>query len=258
MLGAFFLGLAGSLGHCAGMCGGVTLLLSRRGLTQGWKLVLLHVGRMMMYGLLGGVVYGLGWVAVTTGTAVSGAHSHSHHHALQTAVPNNNGLAGLSFWQGGLALITAVLAMYMTLALLGRVPSPELFVVRLTKLWGRIMRRVAQPERGAGTPLTALAIGFLWGMLPCGLVLTALVTTAVAPTPAHAVGRMLAFGAGTLPVNLGLGWISQRELLTPATRMKLRPLAALFIFLFGVQMAMRGLASWGVVSHTMIGELVLW
>jgi hypothetical protein len=60
MLLAFLLGLMGSLGHCLGMCGGVTLLLSRRGIASGWRLGLVHLGRITTYAVLGLVAGGLG------------------------------------------------------------------------------------------------------------------------------------------------------------------------------------------------------
>ncbi|HBY95244.1 MAG TPA: hypothetical protein DEP84_15050, partial [Chloroflexi bacterium] len=53
MLLAFLLGLAGSLGHCVGMCSGIVLLLNRRGRVTGGRLVLAHLGRITTYSLLG-------------------------------------------------------------------------------------------------------------------------------------------------------------------------------------------------------------
>ena len=54
----------------------------------------------------------------------------------------------------------------------------------------------------------ALLLGFLWGLLPCGLIYSALALAVVSGNPLHAALVMLAFGAGTLPAMLLLGVFS--------------------------------------------------
>jgi hypothetical protein len=51
----------------------------------------------------------------------------------------------------------------------------------------------------------AYSVGLLWGLLPCGLVYSVLVTALVAGSPANGALVMLAFGAGTLPSLLAVG-----------------------------------------------------
>jgi sulfite exporter TauE/SafE len=236
MLAAFLLGLLGSLGHCVGMCGPIALLLGRGRPLGGRELALAHLGRVSTYGLLGA---GVGLL----GLAARGPHmAHAHGDA---AAP-----AGLTLAQGGLALVVAAAALYQALALLGRAPSPELLLAGLTRRWGRAMRRT-----GGSGPLRLYAAGLLWGLLPCGLVLTALLTAVVAGSPVGGALAMLAFGAGTWPALLGVGWLARRAagpLGWP------RQLAALVVLLFGAQMGARGLAAWGVVGHLYLGSLMLW
>jgi hypothetical protein len=100
--------------------------------------------------------------------------------------------------------------------------------------------------------------GIFWGLLPCGMVLAALLLAAAAGSPRGGALTMLAFGLGTLPLGLGLTWGVGR--LRPPARwvMRLRPLAAALVLLFGAQMALRGLAAWGWVSHAQVGTLPLW
>jgi hypothetical protein len=49
-----------------------------------------------------------------------------------------------------------------------------------------------------------VALGLCWGLLPCGLVYTLLLTAAATGNPVGGAVTMLVFGAGTLPSMLGL------------------------------------------------------
>lgn len=137
MLTAFLLGLTGSFGHCVGMCSGVSLLLSRKANATGWRLLLLHVGRLTTYGLLGALAGGIGFAI-----NVAGGHA-GHAHAGQAAT----GWPALTTIQGVLALVTAFVAAYMALALVGQAPSPEIYLRHWTQGWGRLMRRIPGVER---------------------------------------------------------------------------------------------------------------
>jgi sulfite exporter TauE/SafE len=71
-------------------------------------------------------------------------------------------------------------------------------------LWRRVapLARALLPVR---SPFHALALGVLWGMMPCGLVYAALALALTAGSPAAGALAMAAFGLGTLPVLLTLG-----------------------------------------------------
>lgn len=227
------LGLLGSAGHCVGMCGPVTLLFTRpaREAKQplGLWLALLHAGRLTMYGTLAATV-----------TVVGQAAGRS--------------LPGLHALQGALALLVALVLLYMALATLGYVPPLESAWPKLTAWWGQtVRRRVARPEPRL---YHALGLGLLWGLLPCGLVYSAVIISATLGHPLWAAGGMGVFGVGTLPLVAGLGWSGTRIDVT--RRQALRHAAAAAIFLFGVQMALRGLAAWGWIGHARVGEVMLW
>lgn len=76
-------------------------------------------------------------------------------------------------------------------------------------LWNRL-----QPRLGRLLPIRdlrgALAAGALWGWLPCGLVYSVLVTALASGNAASGALLMLAFGLGTLPNLLAMGWAAER------------------------------------------------
>jgi sulfite exporter TauE/SafE len=66
----------------------------------------------------------------------------------------------------------------------------------------------------------ALAVGAVWGWLPCGLVYSASISALASGSAWHGAGLMLAFGLGTLPNLLLMGvfadglrrWMQQRPI----------------------------------------------
>jgi uncharacterized protein len=225
------------------MCSGVQILLSRRvytgrqnGRAMGTRMFLTHAGRITTYTILGGMV---GLVRETLGRGFTDQ---------------------MRVVQGVLALAAACLAIYMALALTGKAPSPELLLSGLTRTWGRTMRQfTATPAPFpffASSSLFSFSIGLLWGLLPCGMILSALLVAATSSAPGEAALYMLAFGLGTLPALFGVNWFFKG-----ASQARWpRYLAAGLLALFGVQIALRGLAAWGVINHYHIHSigLVFW
>ena len=225
---AVIFGFLGSIGHCAAMCGAVQVLLSRRGLTQSWRLPLLHTGRIITY-------TGLGILAGAAGGAFTSL------------------LPDIGIIQGILAIILAAMAIYFAVALLGKAPSPELLLVGVTRRWGRAMQK--KPASFEPDFPEVFAMGLLWGLLPCGFVLAALIPAASTGNPFTGAMTMLGFGLGTWPILVLVNWLAGRDIRLNAAWV--RPLAAIVVLLFGIQMALRGLAAWGMVDHLMIAEQVM-
>jgi len=181
LLTAFYAGLLGS-GHCFGMCGGIAGSLGAMGGAGGraaalGSALLFNGGRLVGYGLLGGLA------ALLLGGA-----------GEMLAVP---------MWGRWLRLLTALM-----IALIG---LRYLFGWRaldwLEKAGGGVWARVSPlAARAAAMPgwTGRLVLGLCWGLLPCGLVYTLLLTAAATGAFGSGALTMLAFGAGTLPAMLGL------------------------------------------------------
>ena len=88
----------------------------------------------------------------------------------------------------------------------------------------------------------ALAVGLLWGFLPCGLIYTALAWSATAAQWGESALLMAVFGVGTLPAMLATGMAAQR--LGGLLRQRgLRALAGLLLVIAGAW------TTWVAVQH---------
>lgn len=184
LVAALLAGLLGS-GHCFGMCGGIAGALGAIG-SDGRKSawapgLLFNLGRVASYALLGGV----------TAVALGGAGE----------------LFDVPKWARLLRLGTAVMILLIGLRFLF-----DLRVLDRLERAGAGLWRVVQPlavKLSARPGLVGrLLLGLCWGLLPCGLVYSILLTAASTATFASGCLVMLAFGLGTLPSMLGLTWMS--------------------------------------------------
>lgn len=82
-------------------------------------------------------------------------------------------------------------------------------------------------------PTKAVALGGIWGWLPCGLVYSALAYAMAQGNAFNGAMIMLAFGLGTLPAVLATGFIAQ-QLGRLLRRPKVRWSFALAVILFGL------------------------
>jgi len=138
--------------------------------------------------------------------------------------------------QRGLYLLAQVVLILLGLYLAGLNQS----VLVIERLGGGVWRKV-QPVLGRLLPIRnlgqALAAGVAWGWLPCGLVYSVLVSALASGSPLHGGMLMLAFGLGTLPNLLLMGWMAER-LRQLTSQVWLRRVAG---------MAVAGLGIWGLV-----------
>ena len=182
LAGALLSGLLGGA-HCAAMCGGIATSLSipQRG---GWWVALQpNLGRVLGYVLAGALVGGLGhgllgWVRVPALGI-----------ALRATV--------------GVVLILAALRLLDPRGRLAFLAMPG------QRLWQllRPLQRHLLPADSAGK---RIALGVLWGWMPCGLSTTLLAAAWLTASATHGALTMAAFGLGTLPMMLPLTWAGAR------------------------------------------------
>ena len=180
LLAALLGGLVGSV-HCLGMCGGIAGALGMAGGGRASMAVSYSAGRIASYAVAGAIVGALG-------ARLAGA-------------------AGLGPWLRllmGLVLLLLGLQVALNLKLLAPVEAAG------ARLWQRLapLARRFVPPRHAGQ---ALALGALWGWLPCGLVYGMLAAAAGAGGAAQGALFMAVFGLGTAPAMIGVSWASGRS-----------------------------------------------
>ena len=103
---------------------------------------------------------------------------------------------------------------YLLLGALGLYLAGLWGAVRRVELVGAVLWKHLQPFTRRLLPVDtvprALALGALWGWLPCGLVYSVLLTALAAGSATQGAFVMLAFGLGTLPNLLAIGLFWER------------------------------------------------
>ncbi len=213
LVSAFLVGLLGST-HCLGMCGGIVGALTlglhddiRRSPVRLFPyLAAYNLGRIASYAVAGAVV---GLLSAQI---------------LRVAPPEQARLAA--------KIITGGFMIALGLYLAGWWPG----LAALERLGGKLWTRIEPLGRRflpVNHPLKALALGLVWGWLPCGLVYSALAWSLATGDAMRGATLMLAFGLGTLPMLFAMGaaarWLGQ------VTRLPwVRRGAGILILLFGV------------------------
>ncbi|HAT30350.1 MAG TPA: cytochrome biogenesis protein [Janthinobacterium sp.] len=197
LLPIFLVGLAGSV-HCVGMCGGIVGALSAasgprviRIAVAPVKPAAASVARVLAYN--GGRIVSYMVAGALAGGLAGGAANLLRYASLQIA----------AYWLANLMLVA--LGLYLMDAWHG--------LNRLEALGNLVWRRL-QPLLKPLLPMDsvpkALALGGLWGWVPCGMVYSVLLTALLSGSALGGAAVMLAFGLGTLPVLLGLGLLGAR------------------------------------------------
>ncbi len=204
---ALTIGLMGSA-HCAAMCGGIAGALSM-GIDQDKKhrlpiITAFHAGRIVSYALIGLLLGGLMVVAA----------EHIKPLSITLRIIAGVLLVAMGLYVGN---------WWTGLTRLEQIGVP---------LWSRLqpLTKKLLPVKSA---TGALALGGLWGWLPCGLVYSALGWAITADNTVDASARMLFFGIGTLPamLTMSIAADSTRRLLQ---KQSTRRVAGVLLIAFGL------------------------
>ena len=180
---ALLTGLMGGV-HCAAMCGGIATGFSALPAAGGWRTALEpNLGRVAGYTLAGAVAGGLGHGIV--------------------------GLAQVEWLALGARMLVGLVLVVAALRLLDRQGRLTFLPRPGAGLWQRLrpMQRRLLPANSTGK---RLALGMLWGWMPCGLSTTLLAAAWLQADARNGALTMAAFGLGTLPLMVPLTWSGAR------------------------------------------------
>ncbi|HMW48392.1 MAG TPA: sulfite exporter TauE/SafE family protein [Cellvibrionaceae bacterium] len=172
------LGLVSSA-HCVGMCGGImaalTVSITQPAQSKRWLLLVAYnIGRIGSYGLMGFVL---------------ALFSQLFHH-----------------WAGGIVVRLIAGALMIAMGLyLANIWRGLIHLERVGRYLWVYLQPLSKYLLPVDKGIKALALGALWGWLPCGLIYSALALSLTQPSAALAGAAMLAFGMGTLPAVLMVG-----------------------------------------------------
>ncbi|HWS75026.1 MAG TPA: sulfite exporter TauE/SafE family protein [Quisquiliibacterium sp.] len=205
LLSVFLVGLLGGL-HCASMCGGIVSVMSMaasrgrapdgpqaaagpaprvipivpvRRTTPLPVLLGYNLGRILSYTIAGGLAGAVGSTAFLA----------------RGVLP----VQQVAFVAANLVLIG--MGLYLT----GALRSVAVLELAGQGLW-RTLRPLASRMLAADRFGRAFAAGMVWGWVPCGMVYGVLIAALVSGSPFDGAALALAFGLGTLPNLLALGW----------------------------------------------------
>ncbi|MEG5064424.1 sulfite exporter TauE/SafE family protein [Microcoleus sp. B3-A4] len=185
------LGFLGSFGHCAGMCGPLTMAFSlsnsRNDKLAAFRFhLLLNLGRITAYALVGAAIGGLGSVLIAGGL-LAGTGSE-----LRRAI----------------ALLTGTMLIWFGVGQIkpNLLPRLPLLHPMSHDRVGQAMSKLSAQEKW----WVPIALGLLWGLIPCGFLYAAQIKAAETGNSVLGAATMLAFGLGTLPTMLGVSFFAGR------------------------------------------------
>jgi sulfite exporter TauE/SafE len=225
---AFLAGFFGST-HCLGMCGAIVVLFEGQSTNPAGRMLrrlLYNSGRLGFYMLLGAF-------AAAGGSLLAKS-------------------AGADIGLTLLRIIAALLVIALGLNLLFDWRSLQFLERGGARLW-RLLSPLARQVLPVSTPSRALAAGFIWGALPCGLVYSAVALAAASGSAADGMLVMLLFWMGTMPA-LWLAGASAARLSKCTSRLRVRRIAGLILVLIGLIALSFPLQRMSGGAHTMHAE----
>ncbi len=235
------LGFLGSFGHCAGMCGplSVAFSLSQKEKQSNWLSsfafhLLLNLGRILSYGCVGAILGTVGSVAIASGQLVG---------------------IGSELRQG-IVIFTGLLLIWFGLGQIKPDFLPKLPVLHplqgsLHNGLSRIMSKLSSQTQWWIPGL----LGSFWGLIPCGFLYAAQIKAAQTGNLWLGATTMVCFGLGTTPVMLGVGISASR--LSASHRSQLFRLGGWLTLTIGILTLLRTDAMVDYTGHSSLILLIL-
>ncbi len=204
----FLIGL-GSNFHCIGMCGPIALAIPvnrKNNLTILSGALQYNIGRVITYAILGLIV---GTIGLTINTL------------------------GVLQW---LSIISGIgLILYAWKKYIGNLLPFKNSKFSIQPLLNKGLGKVIRSKN----PLRLFFLGFLNGLLPCGMVFVALTNAILTGDIIPSAIAMIAFGIGTLPAMIGVVFMMNK--ITQQTRQKMTRLVPYLLTIVGLLIILRGL-----------------
>lgn len=235
------LGFAGSFGHCVGMCGPLAASFAlAQGETHHWRQplafhILLNLGRILSYGIIGAAIGALSSVLVAGGE-LAGIDS-----VLRRSISLLMG--GLLIWLG----IRQIRPQWLP-------KLPLLHPLAKLELHARLNRAMIGLAHYPHWWTPAL-LGMVWGLIPCGFLYAAQIKAAATGNVWLGGATMLFFGLGTMPTLLGVGLST--AILSDNRRSQLFQLGGWLMLLIGVSTVLRTGEMQDYSSHVALFCLIL-
>jgi hypothetical protein len=208
-ISAFILGIVSSL-HCIGMCGPIALAipLNRNSKLEAFIGVIeYNFGRILIYSTLGFIV---GFIGL--------------------------GIQLIGFLQALSIISGCIIIIYAWRKQLNRIfpffESSNNFIYKFTsKKMGDLFK--------SKSPFRLFVLGVLNGLLPCGMVYSALMTSIIANSPLNAGLTLFFFGLGTLPTMVVFSFYAHR--ISPIFKSKINRFLPYIVTVIGLMILLRGL-----------------
>ncbi|GGK83147.1 sulfite exporter TauE/SafE family protein [Amphritea balenae] len=202
---AIMLGLLGSA-HCLGMCGGISsavaMGIDKKNRNPLLLLIGFNTGRIFSYAVAGALIGSIGWLIRSPEVSLI-------LRTLAGAILILMGLYVAQIWKG----------------------------LSWLEKQGNLIWRHLQPFSRRLLPVQnisqSLALGALWGWLPCGLVYSTLIWSATATDWKISALMMACFGIGTLPAMFATGLFA-RQVQSLLKNRNAQTIAGLLIIMFGL------------------------
>ncbi len=203
---AWLTGIMGSF-HCAGMCGPLAFATPTLGTTtqaKWWSKIIYHLGRIVTYAIMGFLMGSFGY-----GIQLAGFQR------------------GIGIGTGILMILIGIWSSKWLENKIGRFWSPL-----KTSFFQRWMQKKSWPN--------LIGLGFLQGLLPCGLVYFALIGSIATQSSLKGAIFMSLFGLGTLPMMLSISLIG--HWLDKSKRIHWSKMIPIFSVVVGSLFVLRGLS----------------
>lgn len=196
--------------HCVGMCGPIAFMLPvdhNEPAKKLFQVFLYHLGRLSSYSLIGLIFGFLG----------KGLYVFGLQQRLSIII--------------GVLMIVAILIPYNTFSKYNFSRPTYSFLSKIKSQLGKELQRKS--------PDTFLTIGFLNGLLPCGLVYMALLGSIATANPWLGALFMALFGLGTVPLMTTAVYFG--SMLKGAAKKTVQRLIPVFVILVGILFILRGM-----------------